>query len=50
MNDLTVDVLNGVIHILLEKSKTSDIETLLSIDDLLFIRGKRASKNKKGIA
>jgi len=49
MNDLTVDVLNGVIHILLEKSKTFDMEILLNIDDLLFIRGKRASKNQKGI-
>jgi len=49
MNDLTVDVLNGVIHILLEKSKTSYMEILLSVDDLLFIRGKRASKNQKGI-
>ena len=49
MNDLTVDILNGVIHLLLEKSKTSDEEILLNIDDLLFIRGKRASKNKKGI-
>lgn len=49
MNDLTVDVLNGIIHILLEKAKTPDFEVLLSIDDLLFIRGKRASKNQKGI-
>ena len=49
MNDLTVDVLNGVVHFLLEKSKNTDIEVLLSIDDLLFIRGKKASKNQKGI-
>lgn len=49
MNDLTVDVLNGVVHLLLEKSKTAEMNVLLSVDDLLFIRGKRASKNQKGI-
>ena len=49
MNDLTVDVLNGVVHILLEKAKIPDQEILLSIDDLLFIRGKQASKNQKGL-
>lgn len=49
MNDLTVDVLNGIIHLLLEKAKNPDFEVLLSIDDLLFIRGKKASKNQKGI-
>jgi len=49
MNDLTVDVLNGTVHLLLEKAKNADMEVLLSIDDLLFIRGKKASKNQKGI-
>lgn len=49
MNDLTVDVLNGIVHILMEKSKKTDGEVFLSIDDLLFIRGKKASKNQKGL-
>lgn len=48
MNDLTVDVLNCVVHLMLEKSKSSDMEVLLSVDDLLFIRGKRQSKNQRG--
>ncbi len=49
MNDLTVDVLNGVIHILLNKSRNNNLEAVFSIDDLLFIRGKKPSKNKKGL-
>jgi len=49
MSDLTVDVLNAVVHLLIESSKTSDMKVLFNVDDLLFIRGKKASKNQKGI-
>lgn len=49
MNDLTVDVLNGIIHLISEKSETPDLKILFSIDDLLFIRGKKAGRNQKGV-
>lgn len=48
MNDLTVDVLNGIIHILMDKSQNDNLEAVFCVDDLLFIRGKKASKNNKG--
>jgi len=48
MSDLTVDVLNALVHLMIEYSKTPDMKVLFNIDDLLFIRGKKASKNKIG--
>jgi hypothetical protein len=38
-DDLTVDVLNGIIHIWLQRHKDPDEPVLISADELLFIRG-----------
>lgn len=48
IDDLTVDVLNGITHILIESSCNPDSEVKFNIDDLLFIKGLKASKNQFG--
>lgn len=48
MSDLTVDVLNGIIHIWLEKAENIDQPVLICADDLLFLRGKRANISQSG--
>lgn len=45
MSDLTVDVLNGIIHLWLTNKKNNSDPILISTDDLLFIRNIKAKLN-----
>jgi hypothetical protein len=48
MNDFTVDILNNLVHYLVENSTEPNFEVLLCIDDLIFLRGKKPNINQKG--